>query len=184
MHIAERAEVLVRGFAHVGIIALVDEATGYQKVRDRKALEDILDEYLLPFQARWAKRFPDEFYKELFRLKGWQWQGMQVNRPQVVGHYTNDIVYERLTPGLLEQLQLRNPKDDRGERKHKHHQWLTYDFGQPELYTHLVGAIAIMSTATFNDPQRAWPEFKRRLQRWRPRINTNLDPPLLIYTEN
>jgi len=36
MHIAEQCEILVRGFARVGIIALVDEATGYQDYRSRK----------------------------------------------------------------------------------------------------------------------------------------------------
>ena len=122
-----------------------------------------------------AKAIPRRVLPRDFRLKGWPWEGMQVNRPQVVGHYTNDIVYDRLTPGLLEQLQLRNPKDESGERKHKHHQWLSDDFGQPELYTHLVGAIAIMNTVRINKPERAWPEFKRRLQRWRPKLNTTLD---------
>ena len=100
---------------------------------------------------------------------------MKVNRPQVVGHYTNDIVYERLTPWLLEQLQLRNPADETGERKHKHHQWLTNDFGLYELATHLVGTIAIMNTVKINNPALAWPEFRRRLQRWRPKLNTTLD---------
>ena len=138
--IAEKAKTLNRALAYVGIIALVDEATEYQEVRDRKALEVILDKYLRPFEARWAKRFPDEFYKELFRLKGWEWQGMQVNRPQVVGHYTNDIVYARIEDGLLDQLQLKNPKPEEGKRGNKHHQWLTDDFGVPELREHLVGS--------------------------------------------
>jgi hypothetical protein len=62
-----------------------------------------------------------------------QWQGMSVNRPQIVGKYTNDIVYERLAPGILEELQERNPKDTRGERPVKHHQWLTEDIGHPAL---------------------------------------------------
>jgi len=31
LHLADQAEIWVRGFARVGIIALVDEATGYQK---------------------------------------------------------------------------------------------------------------------------------------------------------
>ena len=91
-HIAQRCETLVSGLAHVGIIALVDEATGYQAIRDRHALNAILDKYLRPYEAQWAKRFPDEFYQEIFRLKGWQWQGMKVNRPQVVGKYINNIV--------------------------------------------------------------------------------------------
>ena len=176
-HIAERAEILMRGLAHVGIIALIDEATGYQAIRDRQALENILDKYLRPYQARWAKRFPDEFYQEIFRLKGWEWQGMKVNRPQVVGNYTNNIVYERLTDGLLEQLRRRNPKHATGERQHKHHQFLTYDFGLPELHEHLVGAVAIMKTVTHNTPARAWAECMRRLQRWKPRLNTTLDLP-------
>ena len=179
--LAERCDILIRGLASVGIIALVDEATGYQAIRDRQALEKILDKYLRPYQARWAKRFPDEFYEEMFRLKGWEWQGMKINRPQVVGHYTNDIVYERLTDGLLKQLQLRNPTTPSGERVHKHHQWLTDDFGIQELREHMVAVIAIMKTVKHHNPTRAWDEFKRRLQRWRPRHNTTLE---LLYDDD
>lgn len=170
-HIAKQAEILMRAFAHVGIIALIDEATGYQDIRDRHELDDILDKYLRPYQARWAKRFPDEFYKEIFRLKGWEWQGMKVNRPQVIGHYTNDIVYMRIAPGLLSELQRLNPANASGGREYKHHQWLTDDFGQPELYTHLVGVVAVMKTVTLNHPKQAWDEFMRRLQRAYPKKN-------------
>jgi len=49
----------VRGFARVGIIALVDEATGYQEVRNKLALQAILDAFLRKELAAWAKRFPD-----------------------------------------------------------------------------------------------------------------------------
>ena len=94
----------MRGLAMVGIVALVDEATSYQKIRDRKALNRILDKYLLAEHAKWAKRFPDEFYMEIFRLRRWQWQGMKVNRPSVVGKYTNDFVWDRLAPGVREEL--------------------------------------------------------------------------------
>jgi P63C domain len=76
-----------------------------------------------------AKKFPDEFYQEMFRLKGWPWQGMSINRPQVVGYYTRDIVYARLAPGIVEELERRNPKDDKGERRGRHHQLLTDDIG-------------------------------------------------------
>lgn len=174
-HIAQQAEVLMRGFAHVGIIALIDEATGYQDVRDRKTLNAILDKYLRPAEARWAKRFPDDFYKQIFRLKGWEWAGMNVNRPQIVGHYTNDIVYARMEDYLLDHLRELNPKDEDGERRNKHHQWLTDDFGVQQLHDHLTGVIAIMRTVQDNNPRRAWPEFKRRLQRSFPKKNTNYD---------
>jgi len=82
-NMAFAAEAIIRGLATVGIIALVDEATGYQEIRDRNALQKILDKYLLKEYASWAKRFPDEFYKEMFRLKNWQWNGMSVKRPSV-----------------------------------------------------------------------------------------------------
>jgi hypothetical protein len=45
-HIAKQAEILVRGFAGVGIIALVDEATGYQQDRARDALSRILEAFI------------------------------------------------------------------------------------------------------------------------------------------
>lgn len=143
-HIAVQAEILVRGFAHVGIIALVDEATGFQVIRDRDALQEILDRFLKKELAAWAKRFPDEFYEQLFRLKGWQWKGMKINRPQVVGHYTKDLVYERLAPGILRELESRNPRNLRGERNAKHHQWLTEDIGHPALSRHIYALIGFM----------------------------------------
>ena len=73
--VAKQCEILERGLARVGVIALVDEATGYQEVRDKIALQAILDAYLRKELAAWAKRFPDEFYEHIFRLRGWKWKG-------------------------------------------------------------------------------------------------------------
>ena len=171
-HIYERCKILLRAFATVGITALVDEATGYQEVRDRLALQVILDKFLLKELAAWAKRFPDEFYQEMFRLKGWQWRGMKVNRPSVVGHYTNDLVYERLAPGILEELQRRNPKDEKGRRPAKNHQWLTEDVGNPALAQHLYATIGFMRAST------TWDQFYRMMQRAFPKKNTTMLLPL------
>jgi len=118
-------------------VALVDEATGYQEIRDRLALQAILDRFLRKELAAWAKRFPDEFYQQIFRLRGWNWKGMRVNRPQVVANYTKDFVYERLAPSILKELEARNPKDDGNDRRAKHHQWFTEDVGHPALAQHL-----------------------------------------------
>ena len=166
--IARKADVLLRGFAHVGIIALVDEATGYQELRDRNALQAILDRYLLAEQARWAKKFPDEFYREMFRLRGWEWRGMRVNRPSIVGKFTNDIVWDRLAPGLLDELKRLNPRDpETGARRGKHHQWLTQDIGHPALAQHLHAVVGLMRAST------SWSQFTRFLQRAFPKMNTN-----------
>lgn len=171
-HIAHQCRILVRSFATIGLIALIDEATGYQEVRDRKALQALLDKYLRKELAAWAKRFPDEFYKEIFRLKNWQWQGMKINRPSVVGTYTKDVVYERLAPGILEELEKRNPKDERGRRPAKHHQWLTEDIGNPALAQHLHAVMGLMRAAP------SWTQFYRLLQRAFPKKGENI--PLLL----
>lgn len=167
-HIADQCEILVRAFARVGIIALVDEATGYQEVRDRDALEAILDKFLRKELAAWARRFPDEFYQQIFRLKGWTWRGMSINRPSVVGKYTNDLVYERLAPNILQELEARNPRDERGNRKHKHHQWLTEDVGHPALAQHLYAIIGFMRISD------SWEAFHRIVDRAFPKKNTQM----------
>ena len=48
-----------------------------------------------------------EFYKEIFRLKSWVWNAGKM--PGVVGKYTNDLVYSRLAPNILEELEKVNP---------------------------------------------------------------------------
>ena len=168
---AKKADLLMRGLAQVGIIALVDEATGYQEVRDRQALQAILDKYLLKEHAKWSKRFPDDFYKEIFRLRSWEWRGMKVNRPQVVGHYTNDLVWDRIAPGVRTDLERINPKKETGSRRVKHHQWLTHDVGHPELQKHLVGVIALMKSV---QTDHGWDECIRRIQRVYPKVGENL----------
>ncbi|HWW02154.1 MAG TPA: P63C domain-containing protein [Candidatus Acidoferrum sp.] len=168
---AERCKILSRGLSEVGIIALVDEATGYQEVRDRLALQKILEKFISKELLKWAKRFPDDFYKEMFRLKSWQWQGMKINRPSVVGHYTNDIIYDRLAPGVLDELRQINPPDEAGHRKHKHHQWLTKDVGHPKLRDHLSGVLALMRAS------QSWDQFKRMIDRAFPKMNTTMMLP-------
>lgn len=166
--IARKADMLIRGLAHVGIAALIDEATEYQPIRDKEALQQILDKYLRKEFAVWAKRFPDEFYKEMFRLRGWQWRGMKVNRPSVVGKYTNDLIYQRLAPGILEKLQTLNPKDEKGRREGAHHSLLTDDYGVPALQHHL------FATQKFMEASPTWDSFYRMMQRAFPKLNSTL----------
>ena len=163
--IAEKCHALLKGFATVGIIALVDEATGYQEIRDKVALQEILDKYLLPYKAAWAKRFSDNFYKQLFRLNKWAYDPSSIKRPSIIGTMTNDIVYARLAPGILEELKTRTPKDEKGRRKHRYHQLLTDDVGHPKLQEHLLKAEVLMEASA------NFPSFHRLLQRALPRLN-------------
>lgn len=168
---AAKAEILMRGLAHVGIIALVDEATGYQEIRDRIALQKILDKYLRDFRGKWAKTFPDEFYEHLFKLKGWQYRPLSVKRPGVVGHWTNDIVYARLNAGVLKELRKRNPTLETRRRRDKHHQWFTEDYGHPALKEHITGVVFLMKASS------NWANFYRALNRAVPKWGDTLELP-------
>jgi P63C domain len=173
-HIADRCRLLLRAYASVGIVALVDEATGYQDVRARDALEKILAKYLTDHRLKWAKTFPDEFYKEIFRLRGWKYSDDPSNtaRPAMVGKLTADMIYDRLAPGILERLQKLNPANENGHRSAKHHQWLTSDHGVPELKHHLSGVIALMKASI------SWKNFYVLLNRAYPRLAGQLHLPL------
>lgn len=164
---AEKADMLVRGLAETGIVALVDEATGYQQVRARDALQAYLDRFLRKELAAWVKTFPDEFFQELFRLKGWAWKGTS-KRPGVVGHYINDLIYDRLGPGVLEELRRKNPSDGRGRRKTKHTQWLTEDIGHPALAQHMYATIGAMRA------HNEWRAFLSFFKRAYPKKGDNL----------
>lgn len=165
--ITQQADMLVRGLAETGIVALVDEATGYQNVRARDALQAYLDKFLRKELAAWAKTFPDEFFQELFRLKKWQWTGTS-RRPGVVGHYIKDLVYARLGPGVLDELERKNPSDGKGQRKAKHHQWLTESIGHPALAQHMYALIGFMRA------EENWNSFKARLDRAFPKKGDTL----------
>ena len=170
MHIAERAEILMRGFSLVGIVALVDEATGYQKLREERALATILEKFIAKELQPWTKTFPYDFYKYIFLLKNWQGPD-GVKKPSVIGHYTNDFVYDRLAPGILAELKQINPKTPSGYRKVKHHQWFTPDIGHPKLKEHLAAVIALLKAAP------NWVAFLGSLNRALPKINDTMELP-------
>ena len=167
--IAQQAEILMRGLARVGIIALVDEATGYQEVRTRDALARILDEFVAKELQPYLGTFPPEFYTEMFRLRGLDQGQYEVNkRPGYFGHLTNDIVYSRVAPGVLEELKRVQERGSTGRPKHKLFQRLTSNTGYPKLREHLGSVVTLMRLS------EDWDEFKAHLDRLHPQWNRDL----------
>ena len=151
----------MRGLARVGIIALIDEATGFQVDRARRALADILEKFISDELRRWVKTFPDDYFKELCRLKNVEFRS-DMKLPQYFGKLTNNIVYKRLAPGVLEELQARTPRTASGNRKNKLHQRLSADIGHPKLLEHLGMVVGVMKLSDDYD------DFKAKLNRVAP----------------
>lgn len=174
-HIAAQAEILVRGFARVGIIALVDEATGYEKDRAANSLAKILEAFIAKELQPWVKTFPPDFYEHLFRLRGLDYQRDTPKRPQYFGVLTNDIVYRRLAPGVLEELK-RVSKKENGRPKHKLFQKLTQNVGYPKLREHLGSVVTLMKLSN------TYREFKDKIDRIHPIFGKTI--PLQLETDD
>jgi hypothetical protein len=164
-HIAKEADIIMRGLGEVGIVGLIDEATGYQYDRARNALAQILECFITKELQAWTKTFPLDFYQELFRLKNWPFNPRTMRGPRAIAQYTNDIVYRRLAPGVLDELRAKNPVVQ-GRRKHKLFQWLTGDIGHPKLLAHLEGVKILMKESP------TWEEFLSKLDKYYPIIET------------
>jgi hypothetical protein len=178
-HIAKQCEVLVRGLARIGIIALVDEATGYQRDRTKDALAKILEAFIAKELQPWLPTFPASFYEQMFRLRGLDFPTGSVRRPQYFGMLTNDVVYKRLAPGVLDELKRVTPKSEAtGRHKHQLFRRLTNNAGYPKLREHLGAVIAIMELS--ND----WKDFMGKLDRLRPRYGDTIPLPLEYQDDN
>ncbi len=171
---AQKAELLTRALARVGIIALVDEATGYQRYRAKDALAKILEAYVAKELQPYVSRFPPEFYQEIFRLRGLSFPDGSVKRPQYFGHITNDIIYRRLAPGVWKELKAQVEKNDKGRPKHKLFQRLTPSFGDPRLEKLITRVTTIMEFS------KDWADFKIKLDAKVPAFNETMQLPFDI----
>lgn len=167
--VAERAEMLMRGLAQVGIIALVDEATGFQDVRARDALAKILEEFVSKELRKWVKTFPPEFYRELCRLRDLPYPAYKFKKPAYFGHLTNNIVYDRLAPGVRHELKRVTPRDEKGRHAYQLHRHLTEDSGHPKLREHLASVVTLMKISD------NWDEFMKHLDRAHPKYGDTME---------
>lgn len=144
-HIAKQAEILIRALATVGIIALVDEATGFQYDRPRRDLEEQLKRFLSESLRQWVRTFPADYFKHLCRLRGVELR-RDMKLPQYFGTLTNNLIYRRIAPGLLRKLKER--RMERGTPSNKLTQWLSEDIGVRSVLVHLGTVVGLMKINT------------------------------------
>lgn len=171
-HIAEACRILSRGLTRVGIIGLVDEATGYQKERAANALAEILEKFIAKELQPWVPTFPGDYYEQMCRLRGLEYPRYTVKRPQYFGHLTNDIIYRRLAPGVLDELKRTTPKAPSGRHKQQLHRRLTPELGHPKLREHMASVVTVMKLSD------SYPDFKRKLDKVHPRFGETIEMDL------
>lgn len=159
IEIADRLYIIMTAFAKTGLSAIIDEVTGYQYEREKDELQKLLSKYVSEELLSWTKRFPDEFYKQMFRLKNWEYTG--TNRPKYIGKLTNQYIYDQLPEGVLQELKKKTPKNK------KLHQSLTESVGVPHLDKQLQKTIGLMQASD------TWEEFEVLFEKAMKQANRN-----------
>ncbi|HVZ35878.1 MAG TPA: P63C domain-containing protein [Polyangiaceae bacterium] len=147
--LARRAEVVMRACAKVGIEALVDEATGYDKFKKKREYQLKLQAFIAEDMQEWVKTFPDDFWIELARLEGIHYSPR--HRPIRWGKYVMAFVYDAIDKDVGRKLRQINPSPERGSN---HHQWLAA-YGKDRIQMQLGADIAIMKLCKNMDEFRA-----------------------------
>ncbi len=146
-HIARSAARLQGAFAKLGIIATIDEATGYQQERAPDALQSLLRTFIDEKPSRWEKRFDDDFYARLYRLTKLTKRGR--NHPRYFGILTRKFFWERFAglPGAMRELERVNPANAAGNRSNRYHQHLTRGHGIDAFTAHKIRVETILDLA-------------------------------------
>src|SRR5215467_8501200 len=126
----------------------------------------------------WAKFFPDAFFRQVYRIHGWEYKPGVTQGPRYVGKFINRYVYSRLHPRVVERLRELSPVINK-RRKHHLHRFLSEDIGEPTVDRHIASVVTLMSVASdkkhFDDMFRmAFPAIGEQMI-----LSATVKPPLL-----
>ncbi|MCG7388789.1 P63C domain-containing protein [Pantoea sp. ACRSB] len=141
LNTARKAEALYKALARVGAVALVDEATGYQKERERDELAKLLEQFIAKEMRPWVRVYPPEFFEELCRLRGVPFKA-NMRKPQYFGHLVNNITYDRMAPDL--KAILKEERARANKQGAKMHQFLSEGVGNEMLQKRFAGIVTLM----------------------------------------
>lgn len=141
--IAITCSILLSACAKTGLIALIDEATGYQYERKENALQLKLKAFVADEMRGWEKTFPDELWEQFGRLTNWQ--GHLHSRPKWWGKLVIELIYEALDADVAKYLRTNKPPP---VHKQNYHQWLTKHYGLKQLVTHIYEIIGMAKTCS------------------------------------
>jgi hypothetical protein len=133
-HIIATCDLLERGLARVGgIVALIDKVTGYQATQVKEKLAGILETSVAAELRPWIRRFPDEFFLQLFHLQGEEFKPGSNPNPAAVADFINEYIYKQLPPDVVSGLRGWARKTEKRYRRESGLQSLIAKTGNPHL---------------------------------------------------
>ena len=162
-HLAIQAEIIIRAAAKLGIVALVDEATGYIEDKKKEEYRQMFQDFIRLEFSKYDKEFPQKLFDMMYRIYGLRRSALKPHQhPQFFGKFIRKYIYEPLANSngaILEMLDERSPVAYvNGGRRYKMFQFLTEVVGLPSLRAHLWQVVGIGSTCSTKD------QFERRFR--------------------
>jgi len=146
--IAQKCEILIRSFARAGIVALIYEQLGFERYKHPDAIRLLIESYLAEEIRKWSKEFPDELFFQMDRIYG-NVKTTSRNRPLYYAKFIRKYIYDPIEKGLvLSHLDERNPKNEKGVRKNRHHQLMNVEKGLPSLRAQIWQVIGTLKTSS------------------------------------
>ncbi len=145
---ARACEAMSDAFSSVGITALIYEQLGYEKFKHPEAFRMLIESYMSEEVRKWSKEFPDELFYQMDRIYGRQTTTSR-NRPLYYAKFLRKFIYEPFEKGeILKELDARNPKSEKGFRKHRHHSSLSENIGLPAVRSQIWQVIAALKMSS------------------------------------
>jgi hypothetical protein len=153
--LAKQSEIIVRSSAKVGIIALIDEATGYIKDKQKNEYRELFKEFIRKECREWEKEFPDQFFEMIYRMYDLKRNKDKSKHPQFFGNFIRKYIYAPLANSngaVLDMIEDKNPVVYKsGGRKYKMFQFLSDEVGLPAFRAHMWQVIGIGSATRTKD---------------------------------
>lgn len=180
-HIFMQCAVLSAGFVRAGIIALIDEHTGYEKIKTTKSVRDaVIEACVNPELVSWMKQVPDDWWSEMLRVCG-KTDSPPDYCPIWLGKLFKRVVWDYMPLGVYDEVSglvgFKELPDGQKCRPAKLHQHLTKDCGLPQYQSLVMSSLGqLRNVPTPGKGRSNWSVFK---ERWDIAQDRNAQIPLI-----
>lgn len=171
---AANCEMFMLALADVGLAALIDEATGYDKIKKKREYQELFKDFIREEHSDWVREFPNEFFEHLYRVYHCERTGR--NHPSFFAHVITKYIYWPLADShgaILEQLKEKDPIVSKNGRRYRLHQFLTEEVGKAALRLHIGSIITLLALS--NDKGMFKRIFARRYPKAGDQMEFNFD---------
>ncbi|BDV34250.1 P63C domain-containing protein [Methylocystis iwaonis] len=147
--LARQAEIIIRAAAKIGIIALIDEATGFIEDKRKEEYRELWRDFVRDEFRQWeGAEFPDDIFDLIYKLYGLKrFNPKSTQHPKFFGKILRKYIWIPLANSngaILEQLDEKNPVIyANGGRRYKLFQFLSDEVGLPALKQHIWQVVGI-----------------------------------------